>query len=134
MEIDIFSLRFLTILRCLRQTSACCGFQLKDLKSQKCEENIRIKKSLCRSIAVFYEKWDQYFATVHELKMTLRDNKGRQKEGEFDSVRAVDVGLNACQGGTKTELCLFSVRASKKKKGFCMWTKGSDDEAYLSHW
>jgi hypothetical protein len=45
--------------------------------------------------------------------MTLRDNKGRQKEGEFDSVRAVDVGLNACQAGTKTELCLFSVSKQK---------------------
>lgn len=50
--------------------------------------------------------------------MTLRDNKGRQKEGEFDSVRAVDVGLNACQAGTKTELCLFShtVKQAKIKR------------------
>jgi hypothetical protein len=111
--INIFLLN--DFIQCLVQTSAYCGFQLKDLKSQKCEEKDQvIKTSAGQSPVCQAEKSGiNIFATVHELKMTLRDNKGRQKEGEFDSVRAVDVGLNACQAGTKTELCLFSVSKQK---------------------
>jgi hypothetical protein len=68
---------------------------------------------------------DRYalYILVHELKMTPADNKGTgaKRKRELDSLLLLytcGARLNACQDGTKTELCPFCAPRKKSYKGF----------------